>query len=301
MDKNIVPNNIKCAITDPDIVIDKNDVDCCNCINIVLYYNNYYDVNGLSKYMPNLKISLTYIEKYLLKWIMRLYLDITLFETIYNIMNSSEEITRKKGEYYNDILHFLSVHPQCEIYIKLCEKTLNLSYKGLTRNFRLNGLYDDDLNICVSRDADGIVTPIDCHNIKIFEKKEELFFTYFYSDVVRLNINHDNYQVTNMTKISKKFNGFQNSEITNDKIDIVTSNYSMWLNFYKVIRQVLYNDERCKTNISFITILAGVFACKIKFNKKYVVNIKKKIYDIINKLINFDLITEPLFDDYFAK
>lgn len=300
LDKNIVPNNIKCALTDPNIVIDKNDIDCCNCINIVLYYDKYHDINTLSSYMPNLKISLTYIEKYLPKWIMRLYLDITLFETIYNFMNSSEEITRKKGEYYNNILQFLSVHPQCEIHIELCEKTLNLNYKGLTRNFRLKGLYDDDVNICVSRDADGIVTPMDCHNIKIFEKKEELFFTYLYSNVVELTENHDNYKVTNVTKISKEFIG-SHSVMTNDKFDLVTGKYSIWLNTYKIIRQVLYNDERFKTNISFITILAGVFACKIKFNKKYVVNIKKKIYDVINKLINFDLITEPPFDDYFAK
>ena len=292
LNKNIVPNNIKCALTDPDIVIDKNDVDCCNCINIVLYYNKYHDVNGLSTYMSNLKTSLSYIEKYLPTWIMRLYLDITLFETIYNFMNSSEEITRKKGEYYNNILQFLSVHSQCEIHIELSEKTLDLGYKALARNLRLNGLYDDDVNICVSRDADGIITPIDCHNIKIFEKKEELFFSYSFLNMIVLKENPENYEVKNIVKISKKFDGFENAEVINDKIDIITGNYSSWLNTYKIIRQILYNDERFKTNISFITILAGIFACKIKFNKKYVADIKKKINDVMNKLYDPDIMNK---------
>jgi hypothetical protein len=46
----------------------------------------------------------------------------------------------------------------------------------MLRNLRLNNLFEDDVNICISRDLDGIISPLDCHNIKVFESNNDLFY-----------------------------------------------------------------------------------------------------------------------------
>jgi hypothetical protein len=58
--------------------------NCCNCISIVLY-STLREIK-LSYFLPNLLVSLKNINQYLPDWIMRIYLDNSVFRLIYIIL-----------------------------------------------------------------------------------------------------------------------------------------------------------------------------------------------------------------------
>ena len=93
---------------------------------------------------------------------------------IRHFKRQSKDIKNKETdvfEAYNELLNLENV----EIYTIICDditETTEIDKVSVhqTRSYRFNALLDDSVNINISREADGIVTFTDCHNIRCFEK-----------------------------------------------------------------------------------------------------------------------------------
>jgi hypothetical protein len=272
--------------------------NCCNCISIVLYSTN--QPYRLSMYLPNILISLKNIEKYLPNWILRLYLDRSVFELIYK-EEYNQDGTKKScdkflmddmnfnlGCEYRKILNKIFQHPNCEVYLSLCSNIIKKRFKMESlRSQRFYGFFDTSVNINACREADGIISVFDCHNLKTMETNDVIFhmypfnrkhgYKYFAIDgnnlVVNLDDNPDFYnQINNITLKSGEIKGITPSNIVHDTI------YSDWHYYYKkykTIYDIYKNDTEVKT-INYVPyyqtftilmpILAGLFAlrCKLK-------------------------------------
>ena len=240
-----------------DMIMDIFDTtssdNCCNCISIVLYSTELLDCLNTFKYLTNILGTLNNVKKYLKDYIVRLYLDKSVLECIYEtikkyyvdtsritpdisdtIKSSSYRTEYSEGtssEYggvsgagagaktgiseddkslfnktiisYKEyslllarLMNYIINHPICEIHMKFCskEKTPNLHE---TRGYRFNGFYDPTVNINISREADGIVTLMDCYNIIKFESTNYIGFIYNaeYLHNFKIFINNNDYNV----------------------------------------------------------------------------------------------------------
>ena len=167
--------------------------NCCNCISIVLYSTESDDCFNLFRYLTNILGTLNNVKKYLNNYIVRLYLDKSVLECIFNTIEkyraeletpikipqtlktnpaflselNDHTVTYKQYSILlSRVMNYIIENPICEIHMNFCtrDKQLNLSK---SRIYRYNGFIDTDVNINISREADGILTTMDCYNIKI--------------------------------------------------------------------------------------------------------------------------------------
>jgi hypothetical protein len=282
--------------------------DCCNCVNIVLYYNNCYDLDKLLLYLPNILASLKNIEKYLPDWILRLYLDRTLFETLYNYDLKKVAHRRIEREQHCDklkdcfqILKELSKSKQCEINILFCEEFYKDDFEyGSLRTLRFTSFYDPTVNISASREADGILSAMDCHNLSVLQNNDFIMSLYVLPtacelDIKRFNdplsessenvvVNPSHYIMSEKVCVlainRRKVDGIRVN--TNPKYDVSQQilnlrPYSEWLNNYKKIDIIYNNDSFYLEHINLYPILAGLVSLKCKFNKSYFDFVQNKI------------------------
>jgi hypothetical protein len=159
----------------------------------------------------------------------------------------------------------------------------------IVRILRFLTMIDPTVNLSVIREADGIVSNLDCHNIKIYAESDKLFYlAQFQSNYILITeegyirINYD----------------------TSTGGGIILNSYSAWLNAYK---RFIDNDFFIK-NQNIYDLLAGVFSCKLKFRQEYyiqtVTSLNKELNDFIslskNPLTDYQ---DTLFygrDDYFT-
>jgi hypothetical protein len=282
-----------------DLFDNKIRYNCCNCVSIVLYSKG--DATNLSTYLPYILVSLKNIEKYLPNWVYRLYLDFSVLELIayeYNKVDSNCN-NFSFGCEYNKLFKQIIDHPNCEIYIPLCESIFTGEQKlniNFTRSLRFIGFIDEDVNINVSRDADGIISAFDCHNLKIFEQKPLIMFIYPFlvndNGKYITSFNHfSNKRYTTIDDISinedyEKKNTNENAE---KKIDMIYDYpyYPAWINIYnelnilnKMDNESLLNYKMSKCPIT--TLLAGLTALKCKIKKMFLL---KKVRILLKILI----------------
>jgi hypothetical protein len=249
--------NIKDDILD---MFDKNiRNNCCNVISISLYFTNC-SIETLNKYLISIYQSIKNVKKNLNDWIVRVYFDISVYECINKNDIDSEIVKIFNQIMKNDIV---------EVYTYLCpsfaDKSININK---TRILRFIPMSDDDVNICIVREADGIVSNLDCHNIKIFSISNKLFY---------LPIFVHNYMNMNMN-----MNILYNDD---NIIDLYNSpklyqSYSTWLQLYKVI----FEQEFFTNNQNIYDLLAGVFSIKLKIKKEYY---QKKTIELQNRINEF--------------
>lgn len=81
-----------------------------------------------------------------------------------------------------------------------CKSNKDPIFKSKSRMFRLLGLIENDVNILVSRDADGYLSNMDCFNILVFETSNNLIYNYdFYvQDEDRSKFNEDYTKLINI-------------------------------------------------------------------------------------------------------
>ena len=146
--------------------------NCCNCISIVVYLVDNTDYSRYSRYLTTLLASIENVKKFLPDWIIRLYIDKSVFEIIYKVEQTSpknEECSQNIGTEYRKTLDTIFSSENCEIYVTFCEKlidgTLNISK---LRNLRFSGFFDKNVKVNASREADGLITQMDCYNLKNF-------------------------------------------------------------------------------------------------------------------------------------
>lgn len=275
--------------------------NCCNCVSFTLYVidktckdflckrnqRDFFEViDKLYGYLSSIEISVTNIEKNLKNFISRFYLDFSVIEfvvTISEISNESLSLNTKFFTYIKDriinIMKFLYNNPSVEIYTYICD-----SYKSeieKTRSLRFLPLLDENVNIKIIREADGIVSCLDCYNIEQFEKSNRLMMTY---NILEL----PNFLNLESTKSIQNYL----TDKTKKDIQIDLTPYSRWLRLY-------FPDE---DNIRLFDILAGDIGFSFQINKEYydfAFNNFKKRYDKLRKRFSFEKAIKVGYDEMF--
>ena len=233
----------------PDIykdmcVLDKKE-KCCNCVSFIMYNNKDKYIEATYEYLYSLKISVINIRDCLDDFIARIYLDSFVFrhiQTIIDIQNDIGKYTQQDLIYYkcvHNILNFLFNEPKVEIYIYTCD-TKDYYLKTL----RFMPLIDPEVNIKISREADGYVTYVDCLNIKEFIKSKKLLLLYDLASNSSDNITLLNKSIYPMMHLP----------------------YSEWLKHY------ISYDKFFMTHIPICDIYAGLFGCSMQIKKESYIN-----------------------------
>ncbi len=261
---------------------------CCNCVSIVLYLK--HGLSYLDKCLPRMVESMENIKIALPDFIVRFYLDSSVFEelskystSVQETFNTWEKInkyfgsTRKKLlEYfkYIGLLHKILTSDNAEIYIYFCRDIMN-GQKPIerTRTYRYIPMFEDDTNVCISREADGIVSFVDCHNIKLFS-------------------NPGYHSIALITEYSNSFNQIRDI----NSAEVISSDYSWhyssWLKMYEILQ--LREEERTSRNerLAYIDILAGMFGMKVKFTEEYRNGIISKVNSFYDDILPAKLMDE---------
>lgn len=221
--------------------------NCCNCISISLYFTDKLPPKQCVSYLGSIRRTVTNVRKNLPDWLVRLYLD----SSVHRKMVNSPEGKYKK--FIKDSLNFLIDAPNVEIYTYCCSKILDNSTPiSRTRIFRFLPLSDPDVNIKIIREADGIVTNLDCHNIKIFSQSDYLFY---------------------LPKVIKQY-CYVDSEIYTN-----TGGYSAWLRIYTKYLEKSYFERKHQT----YDLLAGTFGVSLTLKQEYYDQSVEYIRKIIDK------------------
>ena len=240
---------------------------CCNCISIVLYYQEW--TGGwdnldrlLNTYLYSMKKTLDIVSNNLDTFIVRYYIHTSVFDAIQ--MNDEDNFRELeiKG-LCNEIIKYLLKHRQSEVFIYSCEKIIGDFVTSNLSKIRINRFLQDDVNILISREADGILSISDCNNIKLFmEDNKKILITYNFANSFNL--------------------GFllQNRRYHNN------------LRAFNNLEDFVY--ERTFTKQQNIDFLAGIFSSKLKFNLEYIWNTVKEF----NKIFILFLFMSYSYDYY---
>ena len=228
---------------------------CCKCIAISLYFKNKCNSFGLFQYLISILKTAVNVNNNLSGWILRLYIDDSVFEHIEDCINDiseSDDYGYQNKEIYNKIQNM----PNVEIYTYKCKK---LSSNSKLRTFRFIPFIDDTVSTYVIREADGVVTNMDCRNIEIFSNSDKLFY------LPDLNLD----EVNNNLNISSVIRHYQSWLMQMKQYMLAIPEL-----FKEETKQYIYND-----------LLAGLFSSNLKINKNYLI---EKV-NLANKIINTDV------------
>lgn len=228
---------------------------CCNVISITIYITcRRCTEPTLEKYLYSVHRSVKNVLKNLPGWIVRVYFD------------TSVEACVIKDEFckFNAIFNAIKDSPNVEVYtydcpsFKKAEPPATRIPMDRTRTLRFLPLSDPEVNFCIVRDADGIVSNLDCHNIKMFATNPDILF---YLPV---------------------FEGFRSSQ----KFD----SYAPWLHLYKGLFE--YDYFNVHQNIT--DFLAGAFCCRLKLKRAYYLEITKSLQERIDSVFTTELMPKQL-------
>jgi hypothetical protein len=227
----------------------------CNCISLTLYslYRkedlsnvnviiNYLD--KLCNYLVSINRTIKNVARNLHDWLVRLYLDKSVYDLIFDTEQllddsaSSSETIKLQYRYSRAINYYnaIMLKDNVEIYTYLCSSifdTKDRNEMGKTRTFRYLPLLDNTVNTVIIREADGIVTNLDCRNISIFSTSNKILYLLPFLH----STNH-----------------------TNEGIALLQHSYSQWLTYYKKVIEPEYFSR--KNNL--YDIMAGMFGCNLK-------------------------------------
>ena len=221
---------------------------CCNCISIILYYQEWSETDNLDRllntYLYSMKKTLDIVSNNLDMFVVRYYIHTSVFDVIKIKEDDDFREFNMRVECENILLYLLN-HPQSEVFIYSCEKIIGDFHDTNLSKIRINRFIHDDINILVSREADGIVSISDCNNIKLFmNDAKKIIMTY---------------------NFAKSFNlGFS----------VYNRRYNKTLISFNNLEDFAY--EKPFTQQQYIDFLAGVFSTKIKFNLEYIWNTVKE-------------------------
>jgi len=235
---------------------------CCNCVSISLYFKGN-KLTSLLNYLETIKRSVENIKIILPDWIVRIYLDISVYATFMNRKEVNlNGMTEEHIKILQSTLDYLFASENVEIYTFFCKDILeNTIPIGQTRTFRFLSLLDDDVNVRVVREADGIVTKQDCHNINVFAKSNRIFF----------------------------FSPISLGAIPLNPME----GYQSWLTLYKQKME----PEYFKKKSTILQILAGTFACRLTVKKDVYYESANKIQKFIQNNPDDNIILNTGYDE----
>lgn len=221
--------------------------NCCLCVSFSLYMTGHLNFR-LYTYVATIIRSVENIKKYLPNWLVRLYIDPSVFnslilaeksETVYQSNDrigwSSITDQPKTLDEYATLLKMVksgldSLYraENVEIYTYFCDTDDPLGYQ---RTYRLLSLIDPEVAAYAIRDADGVVTAVECNNL----------------DCMVLNR-----QPMYVTLSNSTCPGLVNNR-----------SYAVWLNIYKKL-DPYFNDHA-----NLIDLMAGMIAGTVKFQPSH--------------------------------
>jgi hypothetical protein len=233
---------------------------CCNCVSMTLYAK--YNSLDIIKYLSSIVKSAENMAIGLPDWILRLYMDVSVYDYIKNI---------KDGRTLNRLLSILYRSKNVEIYTSLCPPPEIIERLRINR---YKALYDDDVNIKMIREADGVVTFQDCHNIRFFSRSNRLIY------VVPVKFAWES--LVDAERVVAVVEGMENIdfEIRGDKKRdaYYRISYSAWLCIYK---EYLDKDFFSK-NWNVCELPAGLFGTKLKLRKEFFLEKIQHVQKMIN-------------------
>lgn len=268
------PKHIIQKLKDNEIsedVLDRFDTErrdgCCNIITLSLYFKDqvgsaYSALKTFEKYIYSIGRTVKNVKINLPEWIVRVYLDVSVFKSLLAILDT---ITPRHEErlhaVINELTYEIMESPNVETYIYNCQS--HKTHLDRTRTLRFMPIADSDVNICIVREADGIVSNVDCHNIKLFESMHDKLFYI-------VPFHADNQAQSSIATCSR----FRENPTD---ITLEYNSYSSWLKIYK--RHIESDFFREKWNL--YDILAGTLGIRLKIKKEYLFKRMEKIQHVI--------------------
>ncbi len=259
-----------------DIINSKFDItprtNCCNAISITLYFKDCENYLILEKYLFSIYRTVKNVNKKLKNWIVRLYFDSSVHDCI-NKLENVRKTDMIQIETIIKIYKTIKYSSNVEIYTFSCKSVANNTIPlEETRTFRFLTLIDPTVNISVIREADGYLNNLECHNIKMFEESDKIF--YLPIDF----IGSENLKIIFRERQKDRY--YLTSNSTGDGL----SSYSKWLKLYKL----LINFKYFKDNQNIYDLLAGLFSTKLKIKPEFYSDTIRDLREKMNKVITCD-------------
>ncbi len=222
------------VLTGVDLTPRKN---CCMCVSISLYYTNDIDFK-LYMYLANIVRSVGNVKKYLPDWIVRLYIDPSVFGgLVKHQTRDNSTLPKDPYPYITDALECLFKAENVEMYTYFCD----VKNIGFVRSYRFLPMIDPSVSAYAVREADGIVTVIDCNNLHTMVTNRMPMYIIPYVDRIPCFANGVSYQ--------------------------------WWLIDYKE------TEEYFKKHDNVIDLLAGTFSGTIKIQPDHYYNCANEVID----------------------
>jgi hypothetical protein len=235
---------------------------CCNVISITLYINGDCHNRKLLNYLNCIYGTIRNTKRKLPEWLVRVYLDQSIYDcmTLFvNEANPDTEINRFRGECI-ETFNYIINSENVEIYTFICRDVITLEK---TRTYRYLVLIDPEVNISAIREADGYISNLEAHNLKVFERSDKLFY-------LPPLINN-----SNLIEIKKEIIEGKRQRIFTTSI---FQSYSPWLTLYK--NTIGRNFFAKHQNI--YDLLAGTFTFKLKFKPEFYYYTVNRLNEEIN-------------------
>ena len=242
---------------------------CCNVIAISLYFLNC-NIGTLEKYLLSIQRSIKNIETNLPTWVIRVYFSSSVFDCMAPPAAEVPTVTDERHTNVREAYEIICNHEQVELY--RYEESI---FEGLpiehSRTLRFLPLIDPEVNVCNVREADGIVTLLDCHNMKIFAASpDHLFYLPDHGEINRIQLMHQN-----------------------EELRQLFSSYAGWLSIYKCI----LNRNYFLYNQNVYDLVAGLFGTKIKPKPEYYTITIKNLNGQIRSIEDFHRLYKNIKDE----
>jgi hypothetical protein len=218
--------------------------NCCYCISISLYFKPQISLVDIYKYLNSIYASIRNAKLFLSNWLVRLYLD----SSVHQVLEKTSDPFICKV--YNQIFNEENV----EIHIYQCQ---DIPMERI-RTFRFLPMIDETVAKCAVREADGYLCKLDCHNIMLFEKMDQIFYFPAIFQGSGASIYDDN------TKIGMSIYDIQ----------------SKWLYLYK------QNDMYFKNHQNIYSLLAGLLTLNLKVQKNKFLSSYLYVLSLIDSMQN---------------
>lgn len=270
-----------------EMIETESQPNCCNCVSFVLYNFDSHRIDNFYNFMKSLFISVNNITNYLSGFIVRLYFDQSVFDTLNIFRNNPSNFEKYKykinrNEYkinqIDQILEYLYTNERTEIYLYGCPS--NEKNDDKIRSLRFLPLFDKTVNIKIIRDADGFVSCTDCFNILKFVRDKKILMNY---SMDLLKSSHPSMFLRHDALISK---------IEGVKNNICTLPYSPWLKIYHL------HDEFLSSHVPLFDIAAGLFGTSIQIKSTYYDKCRENVDNFINNVKNVKLQLKKLIDNF---
>lgn len=226
-------------LTGVDLTSRKN---CCRCVSISLYYTKDIDFK-LYMYLANIIRTVGNVKKYLPDWIVRLYIDPSVFRGVMiHQTRDNSELPRDPYPHIVEALECLFKAENVEMYTYFCDD-MDIGY---VRSYRFLPMIDPEVAAYAVREADGIVSVMDCNNLDtMVELKMPMYLVPY---------------INNLPCLS---NGIS---------------YQWWLVNYKE------SDDYFNHHTNVVDLLAGTFSSTIKIQPDHYYKCVGEVVDYLSRV-----------------